>query len=186
MSMIFVVILCREMAKRARSKTSSSSLSPLTRQVRALPRDLQSVVISKLPVYEQKVVNKAQYELNRLQALVFRDFFKDIVRFSRNVKEDMFIVFNNRFADQYDIKKTTIANKDNDDANGEYSINVNKVSDVDTTFYAGNMYENVMISTDIECSKNVADIVRNLCEKLFPRVKVRIISKRSSTSPKQI
>lgn len=162
--------------KRSRSSPSS----PLDRKIQRLPSDLHTAILSKIPAHTQKRVNKAQYELTRLRALVFRDFLKELVS---QQEKDFTIEFVNDGADEYEVKKTFIVSKailsprssldrsyEDTDAPGEYTLNVRQVHPKNVDIYASNLFENVATTTAIKCTGNVMPQVKEFAEKLFPNL----------------
>lgn len=168
-----------------RERSSSSSASPLTRKVRKMPRDVHSVLLAKLPVHEQKVVEKEQYQLLKLKALIFRDFLRELVTVSTNTKFKL--VYTNATADKHDIQKVVLysadppertdleSDLDYSDPPGEYHLNVRRLSLSTVNYYASNMFELVAVVSTLSCTSNIATIVRNMAEKLYPNTNVKII-----------
>jgi hypothetical protein len=157
-----------------------SAASPTFEQkIQRLPNEMQSVILSKLPVYDQKLVNKAQRELQRLRAAIFYDFFKILVAHAQNTTEDFKVYFYKSDAAAYEYKKvafvTSRSASSGPDKQGEYTLKVRTVDKANVSFYANGSAEHVMVATSVWCTANVYPIVANLAEKLFPGLKVKVI-----------
>ena len=127
-------------------------------------------------MYDLKQVNKAQHELLRLRAIVFRDFVKEL-HAQANAKVPFRVVFHKSDADQFEFKKTVLVSQSptSSDKSGEYTLDLQRVSAVDVAFYASSMFENVNAPTSISCTSNVFPIVSRFAEKMFPELKVRSV-----------
>lgn len=161
---------------------------------------MQSSILSKLPVYDVKQLNREHYDLLRVRAMIFRDFFKELHAKAHNENATFRVVFSNNGADpSFEFKKIVLVsgarsgkytldlrnvNKDyvdpyvkssrSSDKPGEYTLNLRNVSDVNN--YASSVFNNVHVATSISCSPNVYDIVNPFAEKFFPNLKVRRLS----------
>lgn len=69
------------MDKRIRS-SSSTSISPTTKRIRALPIEMIKTIESRLHPIDVKQLSKSHYELTKLKATLFRDFMSYLVSFS--------------------------------------------------------------------------------------------------------
>jgi hypothetical protein len=138
-------------------------------------------------VYDQKQMNKAQYQLQRLRALVFRDFFRALVTQTRRTNAR--VIFGKRDADALEYKKIALvaktagskssasASASASDKAGEFTMFLHQVGDVDIDFYANTNFEHISVATSISCTENVYPLVADFANKLFPGLIVRRIGK---------
>lgn len=181
-----------------RGRTSPVSIE---NKILRLPNDVQSVIVSKLPVHQQNQLSKIHKEVNRLRMVIFRDFLQDIIATQNSTSVN--IVFENGNAKDGELKRVIITNvkSASTKSNGlfddpykfientdEYVLDLHTLvpGKLDTAnFYAQNMIEHILETTRVYCNKIVLARVQKLVDEILPTIQVQTVSLKSSRAKSQ-
>lgn len=167
--------------------TSSSRSSSTKHRIKLLPSDINSILLSKLPMDTQTKISKLQKEIVHTKVMMFRELLKSLY----DIKQPFKIVFENRNAGKYEMKRVVITRSNESERKSagifddpykfiedtdEYVLDMNTIKTYKQetiNFYADQLIDKIIDTTNVvKSTQNVFAVVDKVVSSVMPSVKI--------------